>query len=757
MHTRVAVLALVFGDATALGSSGLLRDAPQTRLDEFAPGALCELVGSQFSGVQRPWLHFDVERLVVSCGGDPLTLLWESEPELPDGDQDKAYFPLSAFRRGDLARGGVGFEVADVHLHSGASIPLEIFFSALASRRTALAHSELRGRTLLLPSGQEWDFHTLLMSLRWALRLLRVVRDGVDLNDLHHLAELNFDLDIVESVAAGSYWSQVHLACAGDVKMRATLHPGMARRFEDGSLCDFADLLWRTATLPSYDFPGRQGFLYGVIRAVVSVARQVNARPGEGLSRFGDRFELMGLTRDASLGELKTKSIWWTLRQTARSPDVIGAEFRKTITGEERRTFRRKILDALWDHGCAFEAFAYEHGRAMALATPIGFHRRPAHGRGGDWTDMAQLGDVLTGTAVLAELCESDAALMERTISSIDVAGDEYGSASWPYSVGAAILARRGVNLRYTIHAGESFATPLNGIRRVGELLLGDRKPDRVGHALSLCRATAARICAGRAPPQRIGDVVIDAAWTLVAGFGDGDAAEGVLYDLVKALPGHGAIRTKNWTEAYEMLWSMEELLRVGVVEEIMPGTYAPAADETLRALGRSRSATTRALIALCSGAGPDVAGCDVTALVPRNLLHGVAEHSDRQADAARTFVQEKLGDEARPVVIESCPTSNVRLAGITSAGEHPLWNWKRDGLTVVIGSDDPVIFGSTIVDEFETLLTVSADRAVVDELAVASVRCCGSERWRANDFGAVLDHLEQWMPAARRAQRQRF
>lgn len=51
-------------------------------------------------------------------------------------------------------------------------------------------------------------------------------------------------------------------------------------------------------------------------------------------------------------------------------------------------------------------------------------------------------------------------------------------------------------------------------------------------------------------------------------------------------------------------------------------------------------------------------------------------------------------------VVIESCPTSNLVISGITPAASHPIKRFATSGVHTVIGRDDPGIFGSTFATE---------------------------------------------------------
>lgn len=58
--------------------------------------------------------------------------------------------------------------------------------------------------------------------------------------------------------------------------------------------------------------------------------------------------------------------------------------------------------------------------------------------------------------------------------------------------------------------------------------------------------------------------------------------------------------------------------------------------------------------------------------------------------------------------VIECCPTSNRRIAGLTQPAHHPLKRFLDAGLKVVVGADDPGLFDVTLKDEIELAATWS-------------------------------------------------
>jgi adenosine deaminase len=62
---------------------------------------------------------------------------------------------------------------------------------------------------------------------------------------------------------------------------------------------------------------------------------------------------------------------------------------------------------------------------------------------------------------------------------------------------------------------------------------------------------------------------------------------------------------------------------------------------------------------------------------------------------------------EARAIVLECCPTSNVVLGVFPSYEEHPLRRLRDAGVKVTLGSDDPPYFGASIEGEY----SVAAER----------------------------------------------
>jgi hypothetical protein len=716
------LLALCFDDLEAVESEGVLGIDGTGALQGFSQWDLVDLLVDRFPDVGHPSLRYEVQDLVDRCGGDPIELLRQVVHDLdqlsPHDWNDR--FPLDIFAISTRPSPAIDFEVADAHLHSGASIPLELFLSALGSAKSQIDRAALQGRSVRSRSGTAWDLGTILIATRWALRLLRYLAKGESLTDYRALEESGFRHQLVDLAAEGAFWPEVARLAREGIAECEGFEDMLATRFRYQGLCSVSEVFWYATERSAEEFPGGRAFLIGLLRACCALAGVVRARPGDGLSRFVDRFRLMGLTRDVAVGELKQKAARSTLDRIAASRRVVGAEFRKTVKASSAKEFKLEVLDALEDHHRAFAEFVDDHGRAMALSMPVGFRRQPCSGRGGDWTDLDQLREAIHGYNALRMIRrQKDGEALMGAITTIDVAGDEYGSASWPFVAAAELLRRDGSPLGYAIHAGEAFYSALNGVRRVGELFLADRRPDRIGHALALSDDAATRVCLGSAsPPIRIGDAICDICWVLAVGGCDTIRAGRLLHDLVCGAGGN-AYDWQVWVEAYRRLFRLDALFDHGMLVE-RDGVISVADSETLRLCALSGDAVDRALAALAWGfSGPDERLPDVTALVAEPFLEDLQRFDAETAPKAREMVRATLrgNDDGVKTAIESCPTSNVRLAGLGDLNRHPLWRWKEEGLEVVIGSDDPIIFGMTISDEFEEMASLRRSTGSSDDL----------------------------------------
>lgn len=90
---------------------------------------------------------------------------------------------------------------------------------------------------------------------------------------------------------------------------------------------------------------------------------------------------------------------------------------------------------------------------------------------------------------------------------------------------------------------------------------------------------------------------------------------------------------------------------------------------------------------------GPQLPREAIEALGVRRLGHGVSVAWEPEVTALA---------RDRGVVLEMCPTSNVRTQAVASITEHPARRLLDDGLRVTINTDDPALFGIDLTHELE-------------------------------------------------------
>ncbi|MFC5379417.1 adenosine deaminase [Aquipuribacter nitratireducens] len=108
-------------------------------------------------------------------------------------------------------------------------------------------------------------------------------------------------------------------------------------------------------------------------------------------------------------------------------------------------------------------------------------------------------------------------------------------------------------------------------------------------------------------------------------------------------------------------------------------------------AFARARAAGLRSLPHAGEVTGPESVRAALDHLGAERLGHGIAVAQDA---ALMAEVAE------RGVVVEVCPTSNLRTRVVASYEEHPLRRMLDAGVAVTINSDDPPMFGTTLREE---------------------------------------------------------
>jgi adenosine deaminase len=112
---------------------------------------------------------------------------------------------------------------------------------------------------------------------------------------------------------------------------------------------------------------------------------------------------------------------------------------------------------------------------------------------------------------------------------------------------------------------------------------------------------------------------------------------------------------------------------------------------------------------------GPSSVWGAVDALGAERLGHGIRSVDDPQ-------LLRHLRE--RRVVLDVCPTSNVRTGAVTSVEVHPLRELFDAGVRISINSDDPIFFQTTMIDEYRLAAqSFGFDARELEQVAIDSAR----------------------------------
>lgn len=96
----------------------------------------------------------------------------------------------------------------------------------------------------------------------------------------------------------------------------------------------------------------------------------------------------------------------------------------------------------------------------------------------------------------------------------------------------------------------------------------------------------------------------------------------------------------------------------------------------------------------------------------------------DRIGHATRAIEDPALVAELarRQIPLELCPISNVRTGVIAHVADHPFPRYHEAGMHLTVNTDDPAMFGNSLVDEYAALIeNHGATRATIRELVLSA------------------------------------
>ncbi len=134
---------------------------------------------------------------------------------------------------------------------------------------------------------------------------------------------------------------------------------------------------------------------------------------------------------------------------------------------------------------------------------------------------------------------------------------------------------------------------------------------------------------------------------------------------------------------------------------------------------------------------GPESVWACLDALNARRIGHGVRSIEDPE-------LVERLASSG--VTLEVCPLSNVALGLYAEAGHVPLRRLYDAGVSLALGADDPLLFGSRLIAQYEAAR--AAHGFADDELAELSRMSIRGSAAPDDVQGRLLAEVDSWLAA---------
>ncbi|MDE2903473.1 MAG: adenosine deaminase [Chloroflexota bacterium] len=174
---------------------------------------------------------------------------------------------------------------------------------------------------------------------------------------------------------------------------------------------------------------------------------------------------------------------------------------------------------------------------------------------------------------------------------------------------------------------------------------------------------------------------------------------------------------SRSYVAKTELMTSLSEAIETGVFRSIDMYAYEDGCDpEAVRWIyEKARSAGMKLKAHVGEFGGADEVKRTVEILVLDEVQHGIGA-------AESTAVMHWLADHR--VRLNVCPTSNVMLGAVADLESHPIRRLYDHGVDVTINTDDLMIFGQSVSDEYLNLYrtgVLTADE--LEEIRLGSLR----------------------------------
>jgi adenosine deaminase len=133
----------------------------------------------------------------------------------------------------------------------------------------------------------------------------------------------------------------------------------------------------------------------------------------------------------------------------------------------------------------------------------------------------------------------------------------------------------------------------------------------------------------------------------------------------------------------------------LGIVGVDMVGLHDPMHANDIRALNRAKEAGLHVVAHSGEVEGPAEVWKVLDNFPVRRIAHGLAVAQDA------TLLRQVVDSD---VVIEVCPVSNLCTKRIQCIEDHPANRFVDSGVPIVVGSDDPMLFRTTLSEQYAVL-----------------------------------------------------
>lgn len=214
-------------------------------------------------------------------------------------------------------------------------------------------------------------------------------------------------------------------------------------------------------------------------------------------------------------------------------------------------------------------------------------------------------------------------------------------------------------------------------------------------------------------------------------------AEDGLEVRWIFDIPGESGIPAADATLAVALSGAADGLIGFGLggPEIGVPrAQFAPYFDA-------ARAAGLHSLPHAGESTGPETVWSALHDLGAERIGHGI--NSVHDPELLRYLTE-------RNIVLEICPTSNVRTRSVASLAEHPLPLLVAAGVPVTINSDDPSMFSTTLNGEFAIAAELlGLDAAGVAGLAQGAVRASFADAPIRSALSAEIDAYLESVPTA--------